>query len=62
MRRFAPKIWPQTAARSLPREPHLLGLFIHWLPKQWQKRLIKNFTVWGLVTRAPQGFIDNFVD
>ena len=32
-------------------EPHLLAPFIHWLPRTVQRRLIRNFTLWGLVHR-----------
>jgi len=62
LRRVGRKLWLQTPARSFPVEPHLLGLFVHWLPKPWQKKLIKNFTLWGWITRAPQSYIDGFVD
>ena len=41
----------QTPNRGFPFEPHLLALFIHWLPKGIQELLIRNFTIWGLVSR-----------
>lgn len=44
-------LWIQTPNRWFPIEPHFLTPFIHWLPKRLRKRLVRNFTVWGLVTR-----------
>jgi hypothetical protein len=42
----------QTPARSFPIEPHLLTPFFHFLPRRWQRRLARNFTV-GAGSRAP---------
>jgi hypothetical protein len=41
----------QTPNKSFFLEPHLLTPFIHWLPLNWRERLVRNFTVWGLITR-----------
>jgi ubiquinone/menaquinone biosynthesis C-methylase UbiE len=41
----------QTPNRNFPIEPHVLTPFIHWLPKNWQRPLVRNFTVWGWITR-----------
>ena len=51
VRRVGGKLWVQTPARECPFEPHYLAPFIHWLPKQWQKRLIRWCTVYGWVQR-----------
>jgi len=51
IRRMAPRYWVQTPNRNFFIEPHLAGLFIHWLPARWQPRLIRYCTVWGLVNR-----------
>ena len=53
-RRVGGRLWVQTPARSFFIEPHLLTPFIHFLPLVAQRALIRNFTVWGLLTR-PSG-------
>lgn len=61
VRRVARKIWVQTPAREFFLEPHLITPFVHWLPASWQKRLIRNFTVWGLITRPSRQEVDKFI-
>ncbi len=51
LRRVGVGVWVQTPARGFPIEPHLLAPFVHWLPLAWQRRLVRNFTGWGLLTR-----------
>jgi hypothetical protein len=62
IRRVAKKVWVQTPARWFFVEPHVMTPFIHFLPKQWQRHLLRNFTVWGLITRPSQEFVDQFLD
>jgi len=50
-RRVGRSYFIQTPNRNFPIEPHVLTPFIHWLPKNWQARLLRNFTVWGWITR-----------
>ncbi len=46
----------QTPNRRFPIEPHLIAPVIHWLPRGWQRRLMRHFTVWGWLTRpTPAG-------
>ena len=59
--RVAPRLWVQTPARSFPVEPHLMTPVIHFLPKRWQRRLLRNFTVWGLLERPPREAVDGFL-
>ena len=41
----------QTPNRRFPVEPHLLTPLIHFLPKPWQQRLMRNFSLRGLLNR-----------
>ena len=50
-RRVGRSYFVQTPNRNFPIEPHLLTPFVHWLPKEWQARLLRNFTLWGWITR-----------
>lgn len=47
IRRVGRRVWVQTPARCFPVEPHYLTLFIHWLPKRWQKSLLPFGSVHG---------------
>ena len=51
LRRVGRRHYAQTPNSRFPIEPHLLTPFIHWLPISFQRKLIRNFTVWGVVTR-----------
>lgn len=51
LRRVGRQLWVQTPARSFPLELHLLAPFIHFLPRPWQRRLARNFTLWGWIAR-----------
>lgn len=61
IRKVARAIWVQTPARSFPVEPHLTGLFIHYLPKPLQKKLARRFTVWGYIATDYERDIDIFL-
>ena len=41
----------QTPNRWFPVEPHLMTPLIHFLPQGLQRRLVRNFTLWGWVAR-----------
>lgn len=60
-RRVAHSLWVQTPARSFFLEPHLLAPLIHFFPKKVQRKLIRNFTVWGLLTRPTIKQVDDFL-
>lgn len=60
-RRVGRKLWVQTPARAFFIEPHLLAPFVHWLPGRWQRRLIRNFTGWGWLTRPTAAQVDAFL-
>lgn len=58
IRRVGRRIWVQTPAREFFIEPHLIAPFIHWLPVRWQRRLIRNFTLRGWLTRPGPADVD----
>ncbi len=62
LRRVGRGLWVQTPARGFPVEPHLLGLFIHWLPRSWQRRLVRWGTGWGWLTRPSPQRIEAMLD
>ena len=62
VRRVGRGVWLQTPARSFPFEPHWLSPFIHWLPKRWQRRLGRNFTVYGWILRPTKQDVSDQVD
>ncbi|MDP9378824.1 MAG: class I SAM-dependent methyltransferase [Chloroflexota bacterium] len=51
----------QTPNRRFPIEPHYIAPLIHLLPPRWQMRLIRNFTLKGLLTRPTQEQCDEWV-
>jgi hypothetical protein len=52
----------QTPNKWFPIEPHFLTPVIHWLPKGTQKRLVRNFSIWGLLTRPTQERCNAWLD
>lgn len=61
-RRVGRALWVQTPAREFFVEPHLLAPFVHWLPRRWQRRLIRHGTVWGWMTRPSAAQVEGFLD
>jgi hypothetical protein len=61
LRRVGRQVWVQTPARSFFFEPHLLAPFIHFLPLSWQRRLVRNFSLWGWLTRPSQASVDGML-
>lgn len=59
--RVGGKVWVQTPARSFFFEPHFLTPFVHFLPKNIQRKLLRNFTTWGLLTRPDKDKVDQFL-
>jgi SAM-dependent methyltransferase len=62
VRRLAPSYFVQTPDRLCPVEPHFVTPFVHWLPRKARRRVIRNFTVWGLVARPSQAYCDQLSD
>jgi Methyltransferase domain len=61
LRRVGRDLWVQTPARWFPIEPHHLAPLIHFLPKRWQRRLVRNFTPYGWVVRPTQEHVDSLI-
>ena len=54
--RVGRRYYVQTPSRWFPIEPHLMTPFVHYLPRPLQRKLLRNFTVWGVLVRpTPQG-------
>jgi len=62
IRRVATKLWVQTPAREFFIEPHLITPFIHWLPRRWQRRLMRHCTVRGWLDRPDARAVEAFLD
>ena len=57
-RRVGRGYWIQTPGKEFPVEPHYFGPFVHWFSKPVQKRLLRNFTLWGLLGRPTEDILD----
>ncbi len=61
IRRVGRRYYVQTPNRRFFIEPHYITPFIHYLPKKVQRYLLRNFTVWGLITRPSQQKVDDLL-
>ena len=50
--RVGRRYWVQTPNRWFPVEQHLLTPLVHWMPKSWQRSMVRHGTIWGALTRA----------
>lgn len=60
-RRVGKRYYIQTPNRGFPIELHLLTPFFHWLPRPLQRRMLRNFTVWGQITRPSHQACESFL-
>ena len=60
--RVGRSFYVQTPNRWFLVEPHLLTPLVHFFPKGMRRRLLRNFTVWGLITRPSPEYVQGFVD
>ena len=61
IRRVGKAYWVQTPNRWFFVEPHLMTPLIHYLSQGLQKKLLRYFTIWGLVTKPSRDQIDIFL-
>lgn len=60
-RRVANRYFVQAPNQHFPIEPHLPTPIVHWLPKRLQARLLRNFTLWGWITRPDRRQCEVFI-
>lgn len=61
VRRLAPSYFVQTPNRGFPVEPHFVAPLIHWFPKRAQRRLIRNFSLYGILSRPSRPEIEQLL-
>jgi hypothetical protein len=61
-REVARAYWVQTPNRWFPVEQHLLTPLVHWLPKRWQRAIVRRGTVWSALTRPTPDRRDFYID
>ena len=61
IRRVGRKVWVQTPAKNFFIEPHFITPFIHYFSKNLQRHMLRNFSVWGWITRPSQKQIDSIL-
>jgi hypothetical protein len=54
--------WVQTPNRWFPIEQHLLTPLVHWLPKRWQRAIVRRGTVWSAMTRPSPDRRDFYIE
>jgi hypothetical protein len=62
IRRVAKALWVQTPAYECPIEPHYMTPFIHYLPRSFQKKILRWATLWGWLQRPTCTQINQMVE
>ena len=60
--RVGRRYYVQTPNKWFFVEPHLITPFIHWFPRRIQGLLLRNFTVWGWLTRPTREYCESFTN
>ncbi len=61
IRRVASKYYVQTPNKWFFIEPHLIALLVHFLPFSVTRKLVRRFSIWGLVVKPDQAHVDRFL-
>lgn len=62
LRRVGKAHFVQTPNPYFPIEPHFMTPFIHYFPVGVQKRLIRHFTLWGLITKPDRNTVERMIE
>jgi hypothetical protein len=62
IKRVGRRYFVQTPNKAFSLEPHVMTPLVNYLPKRWQRRLYRNFTLWGWLARPDQSYVDWFVE
>jgi SAM-dependent methyltransferase len=52
--RVGRRYWVQTPNRRFPFEMHVMLPLVHWLPREWQERVVHRFTGWEMLVPHTQ--------
>jgi|ERR1039458_780395 hypothetical protein len=62
IRRVAKSLWVQTPAYECPIEPHYVTPLIHYLPRSFQRKILRWGTLWGWIERPTRDQINFMVE
>lgn len=60
--RVAKKYFVQVPCKEFPIDPHFLSFFIHWFSKRTQMKLVRNFSLYGLMERPSSADIKQRIE
>ena len=61
IRRVGKRFYVQTPAYEFFMEPHYITPLVHWLPVRVRRKILRNFTVWGWLTRPSREQVESFI-